>query len=208
MLAAMVGGCKKGTSPGGADLSSPQSTLRSYAAAMKSGNSQAAKDAVTGLDPEVVDVMTQSVASRNRLAEAAVAKFGDDGKSLAPQNRTGPADMDKWLADAEIKESGDTATVTPKDHPEQKLSLKRFNGDWKIDLSSMPGVSMLSSMMPMMKKMNQANDELAADIQAGKYATLADAKRASAQKMMSTFLDGSGKGFPQLPKTDPTETGK
>lgn len=193
MLAAMIGGCKKGTSPGGADLSSPQSALRSYADAMKTGNSQEAKDAVTGVDPEIVDALTQSVASRNRLAAAAAAKFGDEGKSLAPQNRTGPADMDKWLADAEVQESGDTATVTPKDHPGQKLTLKRINGEWKIDLSSMPGASMLSSMMPMMKKMNQANDELAADIQAGKYATVADAQKASAQTMMSTVFGGSGK---------------
>jgi hypothetical protein len=188
-----VAGCDKG-GPGSNNLSTPKSAVTSYADAMRRGDVAAAKATVTGVNSETIDVLASSVTSRKRLDAAAVAKFGDDAKAFSGQNRSGAPEVEKWVADAEVVENGDTATVTPKDHSQRGVSLKKIDGQWKIDLSATPGMDQMSTMLPMLQKMNAANDELASEIAAGKYPTAKEAKAAQAQKMMASVVGAAGAG--------------
>ena len=182
-----VAGCDRG-GPGSNNLSTPKSAVTSYADAIRRGDVAAAKATVTGVSPETIDVLASSVASRKRLDAAAVAKFGDEAKSFSGDNRSGAPDVEKWVTDADVVENGDTATVTPKDHTQRGVSLKKIDGQWKIDLSATPGMDRVSTMLPMLQKMNAANEELASEIAAGKYPTVKEAKAAQAQKMMASVM--------------------
>ena len=187
-------GCGKGH---GTDLSSPQATVKSYVAAMKAGDAAGMKATITGGDPQVVDALVNAQVSRKKLEDAAVAKFGEEGRSMASGGDS-HANYDK-LEDAEVKQDGDSATVTPKDHslPGGGVVLKKVNGDWKIDMSATPGMDQMTAMLPMLSKMSAMNDELTGEISAGKYKSVADAKAAQSQKMMSAITGDAGFKMPK-----------
>jgi predicted small lipoprotein YifL len=195
-------GCGK-HGPGSNDLSTPKAAVQSYADAISRGDVEAAKATVTGGDAQMIDTLASIMMSHKRLEDAAVAKFGEEGKSLVG-NRSSAEDVNKWVADAEVKQEGDTATVAPKDHSNPGLDLKKVGSEWKIDLSATPGIKELPKMLPMLQKMNAAGDELASEISAGKYKTLAEAKAAQQQKMMAAMMGAAGESFApnlKMPKT-------
>lgn len=187
-------GCGK-HGPGSNDLSTPKAAVQSYADAIARGDAEAAKATVTGGDAQLIDTLASIMISHMRLEDAAVAKFGEEGKSLVTQNRSSAEDVNKWVSDAEVKQEGDRATVAPKDHSNPGLDLKKVGSEWKIDLSATPGIKELPKMLPMLQKMNAAGDELASEISAGKYKTLAEAKAAQQQKMMAAVMGAAGETF-------------
>jgi hypothetical protein len=188
--------CGKGH---GTDLSTPQAAVKSYVSAMKAGDAAGMKASITGGDPQLVDAIVNAQVSRKKLEDAAVAKFGEEGRSMASGGDS-QANYDK-LADADVKQDGDSATVTPKDHslPGGGIVLKKVNGDWKIDMSATPGMDQMAAMLPMISKMSGMNDELAGEISAGKYKSVVDAKAAQSQKLMSAVTGGAGISMPKPP---------
>jgi hypothetical protein len=140
----------------------------------------------------MIDALYASVASRKRLEDAAAAKFGEEGKGFAGQAHSRALEVEKWVADADVVEKGDTATVAPKDHSNPGVSLKKIGGEWKIDLAAMPGMDQAATMLPMLQKINASNDELASEIAAGKYPTVKEAKAEQTRKMMSSVMGAAG----------------
>lgn len=201
-LLCMLTACSKQTSTSGStnsvDLSSPKAALKSYGEAMKRGDPTAARQAVTGADPKSIEALAELGGSRNRLSEAAVAKFGDAGKTIAGggEESYGQA-FDKMLDDAEVKVEGETATVIQKTAPAETepasrpkplpLKLRKVDGNWKVDYAAMPNTRNLDLLMPIMRGIIKANDEVAVEIKEGKYATLSDARSAH-QRLMNAVL--------------------
>lgn len=196
-------GCgKRAQTADQANLATPKDAVRAYGKAMRDGDAGAAKRAVTNADPKVVEALAAMGSSRRRIIDAAAAKFGDDGKTVAggsvlPYGQQ----FDKMLDDAEVKIDGDTATVTQKTGDAIPITLKRVGGDWKIDYSDITKRGDLIQMLPLMTAMATANDELADEIKSGKYATAADAKKAHDQKMQQAIMGRAKES--NLPSSQP-----
>jgi hypothetical protein len=188
VVAALCGlscGCNRKHS----DLSTPTAAVKVYGQAMREGDAATARRAVTNVDPKVIDALAALGASRRRAMEAAVAKFGDDGKTVAGGSALPYGEeFDKMLDEADVKIDGDTATVTQKAKDAVPIALKREGGDWKIDYSDLTKRGDLIQMLPVMGAIAVANDELADEIKAGKYASVAEAKKARAFKMQQALM--------------------
>ena len=180
VFALLVGGCG-----GGGDLSTPKGAATAFAKAMERGDVEAAKAASTGADPEMLAAMVKTVSSMKKLQDAAVAKYGEEGKKLASENRD-DLDITTAVENAEVKIEGDTATLTAKDKGEP-LKLKKIGNEWKVDMSEMSGPAAGFGAI-MMTAMSKAADELAGEIKAGKHKTVEEAQAAMSQKMMGAMM--------------------
>jgi len=164
---------------GKSDFSSPKGAARTYAAAMANGDAEMAKKACTGGDPKLIESMAVAAGNFKKLQDAAISKFGDEGKTVFGGTANG-FDVDKNLDDAVEKIDGDNATVTLKSG--KPLNLKKVDGEWKVDASEMGGVA--GSMgVAMADSMGKTAKELADEINDGKYKTAAEAKDAFSKKM-------------------------
>ena len=191
-----------------------------FADAIRQGKFEdAKKHAVTDEKSEkFLDGMTKFVHARQTLSDAAVAKFGDEGKTMMPQaaNAPGPRFDQKWN-DAKIEVNGDTAVVTPKNPPEnnepsgpgaraprmqpQPVKFRKDGGEWKIDLTQLPHMEQMERGMPMLEKMSTVMSEVGGEIKDGKYQNVNEAKQALHQKMMAAM--GYGPGGPGRPGRTP-----
>ena len=189
-LMAAAGGCNKN------DLSTPKGAAKSFAKALENGDAESAKAASTGGDPKAIESMAKTFGAMKKLQDAAVAKFGEEGKSVAggPGGGKGGnmAEMSKKVDEATEQITGDTATLTTKDGGEP-LKLKKVSGDWKVDVTQMGG-DMAKEGQPMMDAMAKAAGETADEINAGKYKTAKEAQTALGGKMMAAMLGGAAGG--------------
>ena len=192
--AVLAGGCKEdpaanpgsGGAPGAAakapDLSNPKSTAVSFAKAVQSNDMAAAKAASTGSDEQykMVEAMGQMMSGFKNFESAAVAKFGDAGKS-----GQGMPDVVADTEGSEVKTEGDTATLINPKKPDDKdpMKLVKKDGKWKVDLASMPMNEQAKTMAASASKMKKALDETAEEIKAGKYKTAQEAQAALGMKM-------------------------
>jgi hypothetical protein len=201
--AVLAGGCKDdpaaksgaGGAPGGSaaapDLSNPKSTAVSFAKAVQSNDMAAAKATSTGSDEQykMVEAMGQMMSGFKNFQSAAVAKFGDAGKSSQ-----GPPDIVADAEGSEVKTEGDTATVINPKQPDDKdpMKLVKKDGKWKVDLSSMPMDEQAKMMAASASKMKKALDETAEEIKANKYKTVQEAQQALGMKMQAMTAPGVG----------------
>jgi hypothetical protein len=183
------------------DLSTPKAALKAFGEAIKSGNLAAAK-AVTISDEKankILEAFVPTFGAMKRLSDTAVKKYGEAGKSIGNDSKGGfeiTDDLDK----ANIVETGDTATATMKDSKEKEpIKLKKIDGQWKVDFVSMMGekgkTEDVSKIAPIFAAMTKAANESADEIEAGKYKTADEAKKAVNMKMMSALLGGFGEAM-------------
>src|SRR5262249_33275024 len=137
-------------------------------------------------DMKFIDEMAGATASFKKLAEAAKAKYGDAGQEIVPFN-SDETRLD-ILDSATESVTGDTASVTSP-QSQDKIELKKVGSDWKIDLSKMPNLAQMKQALPMFRTMKKFADDFTADINAGKYATTADAKSAMETKMKDMIME-------------------
>jgi hypothetical protein len=195
--AVLAGGCKDDpaatTGSGGAtgsaakapDLSTPKSAAVSFAKALQSNDIATAKAASTGTDEQykLIDAAGQMMSGFKNYESAAVAKFGDAGKFGKGE---GPPDVVADTEESEPKIEGDTATmVNPKKPADPNpMKLVKKNGQWKVDLSSIP-MDEQTKMAETAPKVKKALDETAEEIKAGKYKTAQEAQAALGMKMQA-----------------------
>src|SRR4051812_7573930 len=83
-----------GVGCGKSDLSSPKAAAKTFATAITNGDAETAKKASTGVDAKVIDSLAALTGNMKKLHEAAVAKFGDEGKSLGDKSPMGGGEDD------------------------------------------------------------------------------------------------------------------
>jgi hypothetical protein len=136
-------------------------------------------------DPQLIDLMCALSTATAKSRDAATAKFGDAAKDAFPDNW---AAAGKGTDQTQANEDGDTATLASAPNtPNSAIQLKRIDGIWKVDFASIPGMADAASMRSMTQKMVDANDEVADEIKAGKYATAQDAAEAVNTKMAAAM---------------------
>jgi hypothetical protein len=203
--AVLAGGCKEdaksgsggaagggsGSTAKGPDLSNPKSAAVSFAKAIQSNDMAAAKAASTGTDEQykMVEAMGQMMSGFKNYESAAVAKFGDAGKS-----DQSPPDIVADTEGSDVKTEGDTATVINPKKPDDKdpMKLVKKDGKWKVDLASMPIDEQAKTMAASASKMKKALDDTAEEIKAGKYPTAQEAQKALGMKMQAAMAPVSG----------------
>jgi hypothetical protein len=201
----VAGGVGGAPSPPPLNLSTPKDAAISFGKAVEAGDlAQAQAVSITDAGTkELLAAMVPLVGALKKLDTAAVAKFGPAGKNVAGGGNPG-AQFSGQYEDAEVKESGDTATVTGKKGGEP-LKLKKVDGQWKVDLASMTkgpdDARAMAMALPMFKGMTTSAEETTAEITAGKYKTADEAKQAFTAKMMGGVLGGMkpGPGGPGQP---------
>lgn len=172
-----------------------------FAQALRDGDASTAhKYAITDdQSSKLLDAMANLTKSHKKMADAAIAKFGDEGKVLAGNSgpaRSQPQQFTKNLNDADIQVNGDTATVTPKDQRGQQVIFKKDGGTWKLDMTQFPNREQMESQLPMWDKMATAMSETGDEITAGKYKTVQEARMGLVQKMMAAM----GRTLPTAPR--------
>jgi hypothetical protein len=90
-------------------------------------------------------------------------------------------ELSKRLDEAELKEEGDTATLTNKDRAQDSLKLKKVDGQWRVDLSSQ------SQQAPLIKSLGSLMGDVATEINDGKYKTVDEAQMAMNTKVMTAL---------------------
>ena len=170
------------------DLSTPKSAARAFTEALDKGDAAAARAAAITDEKNVafVDVMTEFMKETRRLNEAAIARYGDAGKEVG--GAEAEKDLTKYYDEAEITETGDSATITRKDEPAKALKLRRVNDEWKVDIASLLGTEIdIEKTVAMFKALNAAMREVATEISEGKHASADAAKYALAMKNAAFF---------------------
>lgn len=178
-----------------------KSSIKSLATAMKDGDGATAKKYVVNDEnsQKLIDTLAKMSKAARDLQDAAVAKFGEDGKTLGAGRMAGNAPhFDKDLDEANITVNGDTATVAPKDPTKGSVAtFKKQDGTWKLDLQSMPHAEQMAQGAVMMGKMADVMNEMTGEIKDGKYSSAQEARQAFYQKVGAAMGAGRpGAGGP------------
>jgi hypothetical protein len=173
-----------------ARLKGPKAIAVSFAKAVRDNDVAAARAASAGTEEQhkTVEAMSVVFAAIRGYESAAVAKFGDAGRS---KDMSLP-DVVAEAQASEVKTEGDTATLINPKKPGDKhpMKLVKKDGAWYVDLSSMPVDAQTRVMSASALRMKKALDETAAEIRAGKFKTPQEAQAALGARMQAAVRPG------------------
>jgi hypothetical protein len=175
------------------DLSTPKAAAKTFGQGLSDGDAETVKAAAIANEDQVkaLEALVRAVSNFKKVEEAAVAKFGDAGKSIANPGSMSIGDELAKIDTAEEKIDGDSATLTPAEST-QPLQLRKIDGQWKVDFAAMPGSEQAAEALPMINAMADAATELADEISADKYKTAEEAKTALKQKLLAAMMAAQG----------------
>ncbi len=184
------------------DLSSPKSAIKTFVQALANGDVALAKASAIADDSQaqLIELMAKMTGSMKTLTDAATAKFGEEGETISGQKMKMEDNL-KQIDDAKIEINGDEATIISQDQ-KAPVTLRKVNGEWKVDIGSMPSVDRIAEAAPMINAMANAAGATTAEIKADKYKTIDEARTAFRSKMMAAMMAS----MPQHPSTQPGTT--
>jgi hypothetical protein len=193
----LAAGCGKKKRGSGPDLSNPKSAAIAFTRAIETGDVNTAQVAAyaSGIEIELVEAMAQAMPELKKLDEAAVAKYGEEARTILEN----PAMLNssKALEEAEVAMDAGRAKLTNK-QGQVITQLKEINGDWKVDVGVSIAGRDVSQRVPALRALAKTAAEVTEGIKAGKFATAADAKRELQMKMVVELHGG------KPPETQPS----
>jgi hypothetical protein len=182
------------------DLSTPKGAVAAFFKAMEKGDVPEAKNMATGSQKQlaILETLVPLMSGFKQLEVAATKKWGDEGRKVLTDEQGGGAsfNMEEKLKNAKVEEKGDVAVITPapedgKVKDKTPMKLKKMDGKWKIDLASLPSEGMDDpNSTRILKAMGEIARTTAGEIDAGKYATAEDAKKAMSDRVLPLLLGG------------------
>jgi hypothetical protein len=173
-----------------ADLTTPKGAALAFGNSLLSGDVAAMRASSTGSDADykMMETLQTMISAMKRLTEAAAIKYGKDNPI---SKSAGEFNIAAELEKSDAKVEGDSATIVNKDKPDEKnpMKLKKVNGEWKVDLTSLPKDN-VSDLLKIAPVMTGIANEVTKDINAGKYAKAEDAHQALGQKMVAAMTGG------------------
>jgi hypothetical protein len=174
------------------DNSDPKAVALAFAKAIENGDAATARQLVVGTDQEkqFVDSTVAFIGARKKLKDSAVKAFADKAADLADLR----GNMSDQIPNMDVQIDGDNATlIPPKSQPDGKpFPLTKIDGKWKVKLSALlsesstqPSESSQQNLAEIQSTLNTwttSINELATEIDQGKYKTADDAKAALAAK--------------------------
>jgi hypothetical protein len=174
------------------DLSEPRAAARTFLTAVMANDTATVRASSIGTDAEnqTVDALGTVVAAQKKLYDAVKTKFGEQAQGLGQMRSP---DFNEKLDEAEVQVSGDTATIVSKEPNAKPLKLRKMDGSWKVELSTM---QLNNAQMPpdKMKQVGSAMDEVAGEVTAGKHATPQSAMMTLQQKIQAAVMGGAAPG--------------
>ena len=163
------------------DLADIRTSGKAFAQALHDGDVATAKHyAVTDATTEkALDIIGEITKARKTLIDAAVAKWGDEGKNVVVggPNSSQTEGVQTNFQDAKIEVKGDTATATSKDGQDSRpVYFKKDGGVWKIELAKLANFASVTRAGPQSHMIAEAYTTTAGEIRDGKYKTVQDAK--------------------------------
>jgi hypothetical protein len=165
-----------GASAGAASDTPDQAEVRkAYSAfneAIAAGDGEKAKTMIVP-NPQteaMIDTATKLMASFTKMAASAEAKFGAAAKPIAAGISNAMRTQLLNVSTKSIAVTGEAATIGdgPADpHPDK---MQKVAGAWKVG----PADAQDAAQLPAMQKMTASVDQLTADLDAGKYSSLAE----------------------------------
>ncbi|HLX61280.1 MAG TPA: hypothetical protein VKX17_08370 [Planctomycetota bacterium] len=159
----------------------PKDVAVAFAKAITEGDKKATHEVAAGTEEQLktLDLMTDMLHGILKFKAACDAKFGAENV-LSKSMAGGVPDLVDEVKKSEAKEEGDTVTFIDKAKPDDKhpLKLKKVDGKWKVDLSSMGDEA-----KDMPAGMGKMFGDFADEINAGKYKTAEEAAVAFQKKM-------------------------
>jgi len=187
------------------DAADVKAAATGFFKAMETGNAAEAKAAASGSDKQLalLDTLVPVVSAFKQLENAAVKKWGEEGRKTLTQGQGGgpnPFNFEEELKKADVKVDGGNATIMAANaKPEEKkepMKLKKVEGKWKMDMGSIPSEGLDDpNTTKMLKAMADVAKSTATEIDQGKYASANAAKEAMGQKILPLIL-GAGAGGP------------
>jgi hypothetical protein len=155
---------------------------KAFMASLADKDVAAAKKLFAGSDEDfqLVETMHDLFQAGKKLKDAAEAKWPEEVKSQFQGDDFDPKKQAERIDHQRVSVEGDTAKLSGG------AMLKKVDGKWKvIDVISDPmGKGMINGMF---KSLTPLFNEAAADIEAGKYSSLGEAKAAIQQKMQANM---------------------
>jgi hypothetical protein len=174
---------------------SPKAALKSLYQALEVSDSAVVRNLLyASSDPErqLADAFAAQLAAAKSLGDAASKKYGATGDALSKGMPV--RDQIAQLSSAQVTTDGDTATVKIPSQP-NPLRLKKVDGNWKIVVADYAGDN-LAGQTTVMKEMTTVFNAVAADINADKLPTPADAQKALQLKLQAVLYNTLTKHVP------------
>lgn len=155
------------------DDSTPEAAIRSFYGALARKDSRSACQLLTTPDEmaEWSEVQAKTSASFKHLGTAAVARFGDEGRSLQLPI---PAEAALRKLDT-LKPTVNGNTAEWSMNPKSPMTLKRIDGHWKLDIT-FPSPAHLKQANDVHGRIAAFVDTIATDIDNGKLNSVADVR--------------------------------
>lgn len=185
----------------GLDLRTPQAAVQAYGEGLRDSDERKLRALMhpTGRRADAfVDLFVSWVKSSARLERAALHKYGKDeaerlvGALFLPAAGPTGRGLLENLADAEVNVEGEQAVVLID--PVGQVDLRRIDGRWRMVVPELPPKGKPEEgtggrwQIELMKVATRAQQEVSAGIEAGRYATAADAAEALEQ-IAQTAMD-------------------
>ena len=156
------------------DLSTPKKAGLAFAKAVTAGDMDTVKAVAIGTESEfaLVKLMSDMAIASAKLNDAAVKKFGTEGKLPAEM----AMDLVGNIETAEEKIDGDKATLTIKSKPDDKFppTFKKDGSNWKVDLSTFTQDPQSAAMTILAPAMVKVLDTVAKNTAEDKYKTVVE----------------------------------
>jgi hypothetical protein len=171
------------------DLSSPKTAIKSLYEAVQAQDGDAVLKtfyAANEEERELARAFAGMIVAGRKLSGAAKERFGSAGEALGSGMMS--AEEFSRLDQAELKETGDTATLAPLGRS-RPIPFHRTEGRWQVAIREFANGELgLPRQTAMLKKVGAVFDEVAGEINAGKFATSQEAESVIQTRLANVLI--------------------
>lgn len=173
------------------DATTPKGALKVLASALREGDADRIRQvmhATSSAETRMVASMADMARAMAQLQKAAVKAFGEQGaKEIVGDTQATDADGRARIDAADVRVTGDTATVIVPEGEDAPVVLKRVEGHWKVpmsELSKNADPAALDERLTELTEQRKLVTQLTEEIAAGQFTSPAQAKDAWQSRAM------------------------
>ena len=179
------------TRPVVVDLSTPRAAAKTLFLAIRAKDLAAVSATLDAPDreSEIIGAMAELLVASSRMSEAGTKRFGKTGDPLGRPALT-PNDVGA-AEQAKVNEDGDSATVQIPGQA-RPMNFRRRGGQWRLAADALTGgdaANVPPQQLKLIRNMAIAMNELARDIENGKYQTSSEAERYVQEKLHAVMIE-------------------
>lgn len=173
------------------DTTTPKGALKLLASALRDGDADRIRQvmyATNAAETRMVASMAEMARAMARLQKAAVKAFGEEGaKEIVGDTQATDAEGRARIDAADVRVTGDSATVIVPEGEDAPVVLKRVDGHWKVpmaELSKNADQAALDERLAELTEQRKLVTQLTEEIASGQFSSPAQAKDAWQSRAM------------------------